>query len=211
VQTYWSLHKEIEERLEGVVLSGTTGEVLRAPGVLSLGEREDEPLCEDDVISAIENALARLCEMRASEGENMGQVLSELLGELESHHLMLGKYAQNQVEVQKEKLEERIRLLTPEIGGAVQERLLIEVAILADKLDITEELDRLESHFLQFREILSTPGTEPCGRRLDFLCQEMLREVNTTGSKCQMVEITKLTIEMKTLLERVREQVQNLE
>ena len=141
----------------------------------------------------------------------MRAALLDLLAELEACASRLDKFAESQVEDQQSRLQERLSGLTQGLESELQQRLLIEVAVLADKLDIREELDRLNSHFSQFRGILLDESLDSCGRRLDFLCQEIFREINTTGSKCHMIEITQLTIEMKALLERMREQVQNLE
>ena len=107
----------------------------------------------------------------------------------------------------KERLTLKITELTD--GLMDESRLITEVAIFADKCDINEELTRLESHFLQFSETL--PQKEPIGRKLDFLVQEMNREVNTIGSKGNDSFITKEVVEMKSLLEKMKEQVQNIE
>ena len=92
---------------------------------------------------------------------------------------------------------------------AEDERILREIALFADRCDISEELVRLTSHLQQFRELLRS--SDPVGRTLDFLCQELFREINTIGSKANEVEITRHVVEFKTELERIREQVQNIE
>ena len=107
-----------------------------------------------------------------------------------------------------ERLKERIGLLLAE-AALPEERLALEVALLADKCDITEELVRLESHLRQFDETLSR--NEPGGRKLDFLLQEINREVNTIGSKANDAQIAVLVVELKAELEKIREQVQNIE
>ena len=110
----------------------------------------------------------------------------------------------------REKLEARIRQLTGDLGTPVDEgRLLTEVAIFADRIAVDEELARLRSHFVAFDEIARAP--EPSGRRLDFLMQELNRETNTIGSKAQNAEIAHLVVAMKGELEKIREQVQNVE
>ena len=106
------------------------------------------------------------------------------------------------------RLKERILLLTAE-SGLPEERIALEVALLADKCDITEELVRLESHLRQFDETLAR--SEPVGRKLDFLLQEINREVNTVGSKANDAEIAACVVELKGELEKIREQVQNVE
>ena len=211
VERHIALHQELCERFEHVKLGVSSETLLKAPGVMSSSERDEAQLAEEDLIDGVESALSKLVEMRQVEGVNMRAALLDLLAEIETSAGRLDKFAASQVEEQQSRLRERLSGLTQGLELELQQRLLIEVAILADKLDIREELDRLNSHFSQFREILLDESLDSCGRRLDFLCQEIFREINTTGSKCHMIEITQLTIEMKTLLERMREQVQNLE
>ena len=147
--------------------------------------------------------------MRQVEGVNMRAALLDLLAELETSAGRLDKFAASQVEEQQSRLRERLSGLTQGLELELQQRLLIG-AILADKLDIGKNLIG-STLTLVSSEILLDESLDSCGRRLDFLCQEIFREINTTGSKCHVIEITQLTIEMKTLLERMREQVQNLE
>ena len=105
-------------------------------------------------------------------------------------------------------LLERLKQLYLEID-LNDERVLKEIALFADRSDISEEITRLKSHFEQFREFLKSDAA--CGRKMDFLCQEINREFNTTGSKSTQIEITRAVIEGKNALERIREQVQNIE
>ena len=112
----------------------------------------------------------------------------------------------------RERLERRMRDLLENVGGSVDDgRLLHEVAVFAERTDIVEELERLRSHLEQARGLIASDGPEGVGRRLDFLCQEILREANTVGSKAQAIELTETVIELKNELERLREQVQNVE
>ena len=108
------------------------------------------------------------------------------------------------------KFSARVQARLAELALTIPEdRLALEVAILAERMDVSEELERLVSHISQFRTLLSDGGE--VGKKLDFLVQEMNREVNTTGSKSQSSEVTKIVIEAKSLLERIREQIQNIE
>ena len=109
-----------------------------------------------------------------------------------------------------EKLYSRIKELTGNVVDVPDERILMEAAVFADKSNITEELVRLDSHMIQLKDIL-TSGDGPVGKKLDFLVQEMNREANTIGSKSNDMEITSLMLETKSEIEKIREQVQNIE
>ena len=116
------------------------------------------------------------------------------------------------VEVARQRLRKRAEQIEREVGLMDEARLHQEIVIAADKLDITEELVRLRSHVDQFRETLMSAGPgEPVGRRLDFLLQELGRETNTVGSKASDAPLAQDVVELKTELERIREQVQNVE
>lgn len=161
-----------------------------------------------ELTAALDEALRRVDEMRLFEGESLfadfrkrREVLAGLIGRVaERSPLVVAEYA--------ERLKERISQLLAD-GSLPEERLALEVAVLADKCDITEELVRLESHLRQFDETLSR--SEQVGRKLDFLLQEINREVNTIGSKANDAQIAVLVVELKAELEKIREQVQNIE
>jgi len=146
--------------------------------------------------------------MRCFEGESLladfkkrREILAELIGRVALRSpSVVSEYAL--------RLKERIAALSVE-GSLPEERIALEVALLADKCDITEELVRLESHLRQFDETLER--SEPVGRKLDFLLQEINREVNTIGSKANDAEIAACVVELKGELEKIREQVQNVE
>lgn len=157
---------------------------------------------------AFEKALESMIESRKEEGANLLKVINEKLNTLEELRGALKKWAPAVVNGYQEKLQKRIR----ELAGEIEidpNRLAVEVAIYADKSDITEELDRIESHLRQFRRTLSS--TEAIGRRLDFIIQELNREINTVGSKANDLRIAQTVIEFKAELEKVREQIQNIE
>lgn len=158
---------------------------------------------------ALTQALASLEEMRLREGAALeGEMLSHLEGLRRQSH-RISEQAALLPQLWQKKLAERLEeLLKP--GGPVDEtRLAQEVALLAERRDIAEEVARLESHLSQFHQTLA--GQEPAGRKLEFLLQEMLREVNTIGAKAGDLEITQAVLEIKGILERLREQVQNVE
>ena len=161
-----------------------------------------------ELLAALEEGLSRVDEMRSFEGESLladfnrrREFLSELIGRVTAR-------APSVVADYAARLKERILALTSD-SGLPEERIALEVALLADKCDITEELVRLESHLRQFDETLGR--SEPVGRKLDFLLQEINREVNTVGSKANDAEIAACVVELKGELEKIREQVQNIE
>ena len=156
----------------------------------------------------LDEALAGMMEMRRREGESLSQDLSARLEVMEKRLNGIEEMAPQVVLEYQKRLSERVRELT---GGLVvdETRLSQEVAILAEKSDITEEIVRLRSHLGQFLEMLD--GEEAIGRKVDFLIQEMNREVNTIGSKSSDAHISRQVIEMKSELAKLREQVQNLE
>jgi uncharacterized protein (TIGR00255 family) len=156
---------------------------------------------------AVEEASQQLLAMRIAEGKELEVDIRKQLTLLEKAMVELKQFAPLVVAQYRDRLEKRLQEY---ITGAIDEqRYITEVAIFADKADINEELTRLFSHIRQFEVTLSE--TEPIGRKLDFLLQEMNREVNTIGSKANDSKIAKEVVEMKSLLEKVKEQVQNIE
>ena len=159
------------------------------------------------VLEAVDEAVLQVKQMREMEGQALEQDVSSHLHTL--HHLVITieKLAPNVVSMYKERLLKRIHEFA---GDQLDEaRILTEVAVFADKADINEELTRLKSHIVQFDHILTM--AEPMGRKLDFLLQEMNREANTIGSKANDSGIAKEVVEMKSILEKLKEQVQNIE
>lgn len=157
---------------------------------------------------ACQAGVARCQAMRRAEGEKLAQDLVDRIGRLESLVCKVEELAPARVETVRQKLEEKLReFLGPE--QVDENRLLMEVALLAERSDITEEYVRFRSHNAQFLQTLK--WDEAVGRRLNFLLQEMLREANTIGSKTGDVEIAHLVVEMKEEIEKLKEQVQNIE
>jgi uncharacterized protein (TIGR00255 family) len=178
--------------------------------VVSIAAEPEAPLEEipQELLTALDEGIGRLEEMRAFEGASLlvdfqrrREFLSEQIGKVTSR-------APSVVADYAARLKERIQALCSD-SGLPEERIALEVALLADKCDITEELVRLESHLRQFDETLAR--NEPVGRKLDFLLQEINREVNTVGSKANDAEIAACVVELKGELEKIREQVQNIE
>ncbi len=181
--------------------------VLAQPGVVSSGERaEDDP----PVIPALEAALAQLDQMRTAEGKALATELGARFDELVALRTHVATLASTVPQQLTKRLQERLaRLLEGQDTSIDPNRLAQEVALLADRSDVTEELVRLSSHLDQARTLVASAGA--VGRRLDFLVQEIGRELNTIGSKSTITEISAAIMEGKAALEKVREQVQNVE
>jgi len=173
---------------------------------------EDDPdtlaVLQDLCSKAVTLALKQLNSMRLQEGNFLTQDISKRIDQLES--LLVGIQSQATIRVPeaREKMHERIKNLLGD-ENFDKTRLELEIAILADRLDVSEEVVRMEGHIQFFREALAAP--QSMGRRLNFLSQEMNREVNTIGSKCNHVGIAHNVVELKEILEQIREQIQNIE
>ncbi len=171
-------------------------------------KEEDEDLLKSCVLNVLDEALAAFCETRKREGEKLVADMKMRNDTVREKLEEIKKLEPQTVAQYRARLEERIRELISD--AAVDEsRLLTETAIMADKLSITEEIVRLSSHLDEFERIITSD--EPVGRRLDFLMQEMNRETNTIGSKSNSLEIARLVVDIKAELEKMREQLQNLE
>lgn len=184
--------------------------VLRMPDVISSARDEEPTGTSAELIAVVQGALAQLDAARADEGRRLADVLDARLAAVAEAVARIAARAPERLAAQRDRLRASVRELAE--GVAVDEqRLAQEVAILADRLDVSEELDRFASHITAFRETLAAPGGEPVGKRLGFLLQELLREANTTGSKAADAVIVQDVIGIKEELERLREQVENLE
>lgn len=158
----------------------------------------------------IDGALEQFFAARENEGRRLAEDIRAKLVGIGRHVDAIEALSAADTAGYRTKLEERLRAVLSEHGVAADEgRILTECAIFADKIAVDEELVRLRSHFATFEEIAGSD--EPAGRRLDFLLQEINREINTVGSKCQNAEIARHVVDVKTELEKIREQVQNLE
>lgn len=201
---YRALAKEL--KLEAHLSLDT---VLRAPGVLqnSDGSLDVESFWKP-LRAAVRSALRDLLSMRAKEGANLKKDLQSRIGALQKAVTAVSKQAPKTASRHREALLDRLKQSGLELK-VDDERVLKEVALYADRIDITEELTRLESHFGQYADYAKSKS--PVGRTLDFLSQEMNREVNTIGSKANDPIISRLVVTMKSELEKFREQVQNVE
>lgn len=168
----------------------------------------DSPERWQHLQTAVRSALQRLTTMKQTEGDNLRPTFDAALSRLQRSISSIRAAAPAAVQKQTEKLRARINEVAPNLCDN-DERLLREIVILADKLDLAEELDRLDSHLSQFRLLLN--DDKPCGRTMDFLIQEMNREINTIGAKAADLTISQLVVEAKVQLEVMREQAQNIE
>lgn len=187
----------------------TADKLARMPDVLVLrrANANEEQLWQD-VSAVAEAALQQFLAMRAVEGEKLQQDVLSRLVTIEEMVGRIEKATEGRVQAYTQRLYEKLKTLL-EDRNIDDSRILTEAAIFADKTAIDEETVRIHSHIQQYREILAL--SEPVGRKLDFLTQELNRETNTIGSKCQQLEITRLVVDVKSEIEKIREQIQNIE
>ena len=198
---------------EGVAGELGVAELLSLPGVTRFAEPElSSETLQGAATAALDRALDALAAMRAAEGATLERDLNERLDRvLELADVLEGRTGLVQ-EAVRERLRRRMRQLEVETGVLDEARLHLEVILAADRLDVTEEIVRLRSHVDQFRKALESAGPgSPVGRRLEFLLQELSRETNTIGSKGADAPVAHLIVDLKTELERMREQVLNVE
>lgn len=170
----------------------------------------DEEAIWNNVKTVCMAALSEFSQMREKEGEKLKADILDKLGNLERMTGEVEKLSPETTEAYRQRLTDKLNEVLAANGVAADEqRILTETAIFAEKTAVDEETVRLRSHFKQFKEM--TEAKEPIGRKLDFLVQELNRESNTIGSKCQDLRVTKLVIDMKSEIEKIREQIQNIE
>lgn len=184
--------------LPGVVIAGTAAELLDRVRPVLLG--------------LVDEACDRVLAMRAREGAMLHEQLHKHRRQIAERLAAIDKRAPAVVDQYQDRLRDRINALLAESGAALRDEDLIrEVAVYAERSDIAEEVSRLQGHLEQFAEIIDAADQEPAGRTLDFLSQEMLREANTIASKCLDVEVSRQIVEIKGAIDRIKEQVQNVE
>ena len=190
------------------VLDAST--ILALPDVIDLQTNEPEPGSPQELIAIVEQAVATLREMRKDEGGRLATFLLDRIQLVESALHRIRDRAPIRLAEQVARLRKSVKELAS-AANVDQQRLAQEVAILADKLDIAEELDRFDSHIDAFRQSVKDSGDDAVGKRLGFLLQEMVREANTTGSKASDAAVLADVVMIKEELERIREQVENIE
>jgi uncharacterized protein (TIGR00255 family) len=206
---YAATLKELHKKL------GLGGEVdlatiLRLPDVVGAQSEDMDPAAGEALAAIVNTAVDNLISMRRAEGAQLAGFLVERVAAVETKLARIEQRAPIRLKEQHERIK---RTVSDLIGttGADPQRIAQEIAILADKMDVAEELDRFRSHLAAFRETAQSRTSEPVGKRLGFILQEMLREANTVGSKASDAQIQEDVIATKEELERIREQVENLE
>ncbi len=209
LSAYMDAFIKIEESFDSLRNDVTLMNVSRLPDVMSVVDsQDDEQAIGELLIQALNQALTGLKGMRVLEGKSLIDDAKDRLRLIEANIKDIETMSDTVVEEYKEKLNDRITMLLD--GVALDEnRLQAEVAVFADRCNVTEEIVRLKSHIDQFVEALETDNA--IGRKLDFIVQEMNREANTIGSKANNLKITNAVVEIKGEIEKIREQVQNIE
>lgn len=183
-------------------------EISKLPEVLNISNEENEEEIWENVSQVLNMAIENFIEMRETEGSKIKEDLKTRIEFVKGKVQEISKYSSGLIEEYIVKLESRIKELL-KVDVVDKDRLAQEIVIFADKSSIEEELTRLNSHINQFSNLLEKDS--PVGKKFDFIIQEMNREVNTIGSKANSLEITNCVIELKTEIENIREQIQNIE
>lgn len=206
------LATELSHRLPSARPPSVDG-LLSLRGVIEPAEHEpsaeERERRETAILNDLDQALVRLVLARAGEGKKLGEALARRLDEIEELTGAAERLAALQPQAIQARLKKNVAVLLESSPSMPSERLALEVALLAAKADLREELDRLKAHVAQARELLADGAG--VGRRLDFLCQEFNREANTLCAKSEDVELTRIGLDLKAAIEQFREQVQNIE
>lgn len=201
-----NLRKLAEE--ENISANIEVTEITKLPDVLIIKNNFDENQIKAELLQTVENAINQLINMRQNEGEKISRDILTKIEQIETKKQEIFSLSTGLIDEYVVKLEARIKelLKTEELDKS---RLMQEVVIYADKCSVEEEITRLTSHIEQLRNLIN--ADEPSGKKMDFIIQEMNRETNTIGSKANSLEITNRVVDIKTILEDVREQIQNIE
>lgn len=183
-------------------------EITKLPDVLTIKSNLDENQIKTELLQTVEDATNKLIEMRQKEGNKISEDILTKIAQIEEKTEEIFRLSTGLIDEYVVKLEARIKeiLKTEELDKS---RLMQEVVIYADKCSVEEEITRMRSHISQLRNLINLD--EPTGKKMDFIIQEMNRETNTIGSKANNLEITNRVVDIKTILEDIREQIQNIE
>ena len=201
-----NLKKLAEE--ESISANIEVTEITKLPDVLTIKSNIDENQIKSELLQTVEEAINNLINMRQGEGERISRDILSKISQIEEKKQDIFMLSTGLIDEYVVKLEARIKeiLKTEEVDKS---RLMQEVVIYADKCSVEEEITRLTSHIEQLRNLINS--NEPNGKKMDFIIQEMNRETNTIGSKANNLEITNRVVDIKTILEDIREQIQNIE
>lgn len=207
--SYFDAYKNISEKL-GLESALSLGHIIKNEGVVELKYLDkDKDVLKENVLLSIEKALLELLDMRRLEGENLKKDLLENILVFEQNLEKIKLSSKDVLNNQIEKLKEKLKNFSLDLTETELNRLNLEIIFYTDKLDINEEITRLYSHIENFKKFLNQ--TDQIGKKMEFLLQEMNREVNTIASKSNSFLISNYVIEMKVTLEKLREQVQNIQ
>ena len=206
LKEYMTVVKEIQKTAEFDDLP-SMGDILRLPDIFSSSDLNNENQLKKIFLKTLANALAELDNIRLSEGKNIQADLNKRLGILDKLSKQIQKLSANCNDENMVRYKEQIQELIEDIT-VDESRIVQEAAIFSDQRDITEELVRLNSHIELFKKNMDSGKNE--GKKLNFILQEMGREINTIGSKTDLIEISHLVVDLKDELEKIREQVQNI-
>ena len=205
---YYDIYQKISEEL-GTENDIKTSHIMKSPDVITIeAEDDNEEIMEQMLIAAVKGASSNLVEARTEEGERLKDDLLQKLDNMLENVKIIEEKSPQIVDKYRNKISEKIRELM-EDKQIDENRIAQEVVIFADKVCVDEEIVRLYSHINGMKDLLNSGGT--VGRRLDFIAQEMNREANTTLSKTTDVGISEVAIDLKTVIEKIREQIQNIE
>ena len=196
-----------EEKIESNI---EVMDIAKIPDVLTIKVDEENSKIKDEIKQVTQGAVTRILEMKNIEGEKISQDLLQRIRNIQSEIVEISAKSTGLIEEYVVKLEKRVKELLKN-DEVDKSRLAQEVVIYADKCSIEEEITRLKSHIFQFENLISNNQDGAIGKKLDFIIQEMNRETNTIGSKANNLEITNGVIDIKTEIEDIREQVQNIE
>jgi uncharacterized protein (TIGR00255 family) len=205
-----TIHTKVPDRTAHIDLT----ELLSLPGVLTPSEDEATLMAKARpvIFDLLDQALHKLDAMRCSEGQGLAEDLLSQKNLIAERAEEIRQRAPEVVEQYHAKLRQRVNELIEKTELRVSEQDLVkEVAVYADRIDISEELSRLAGHLDQFEQTIESDNADPAGRTLDFIAQEMLREANTIASKANDATISRASVEMKSAIDRIKEQVQNVE
>lgn len=189
------------------------GAILALPGVVMNGTGEELlDRARPHLMKLVKQACGGVLDMRNREGQVLHAELKKHCDRIASKLAVIDERSPAMIQAYEQRLRQRMTRLLAEVDGSVKEEDIIrEVAIFSEKSDIAEEVSRLQGHLDQFAEIIDADGDDRAGRTLDFISQEMLREANTIGSKCMDTDISRLIVEIKGDIDRIKEQAQNVE
>ena len=202
--------KELKELADetGIDFKLNVVDVSKFPEILKIEDDDNEEIIEEEVLIAVKEALDKFINMRELEGEKLVEDISQRVASIKNKVMDVEKLSENLVQDYISRLETRVNELL-KTSVVDESRIAQEIVIFSDKSSIEEELTRLKSHLEQFLNLLK--ASSPIGKKMDFLVQEINRETNTIGSKANCLDITNLVVEIKTEVENIREQIQNIE